>query len=103
MSKHTAGPWKVVGTEIWGTNHRVAYGKGAYDDKDREHNKANARLIAAAPEMYRLLKACGTIIDTMDKRLSDMGKGLNMSNLPGYEGQNFVDWIGALLTKIEAE
>jgi hypothetical protein len=54
MSKHTPGPWKVVGTEIWGTNHRVAYGKGAYDDKDREHNKANARLIAAAPELHAL-------------------------------------------------
>ncbi len=49
--KATPGPWKVVGTEIWGAKVRIASGRGAYDEKDREIKKGNARLIAAAPEL----------------------------------------------------
>lgn len=53
--RHTPGPWKIVGSEIWGPHVRLASGRGAYDEKDREKNKANARLIAAAPEMLNVL------------------------------------------------
>ena len=56
MSKHTPGPWKVVGTEIWGARVKIASGRGAYDEKDRQKNKANARLIAAAPDLLKVCK-----------------------------------------------
>ena len=58
LGEHTPGPWKVVGTEIWGANVKIASGRGAYDEKDRQKNKANARLIAAAPD---LLEICNKI------------------------------------------
>lgn len=50
MSKFTPGPWAVNTDE-----------SGYYIDKDdleiaKVQNKANARLIAAAPEMYELLR-----------------------------------------------
>ena len=60
MGKQTPGPWKVVGTEIWGANVKIASGRGAYDEKDRQKNKANARLIAASPD---LLEACKDIVE----------------------------------------
>ncbi len=66
MSKHTPGPWKVVGTEIWGANVKIASGRGAYDEKDRQKNKANARLIAAAPD---LLAACKTTLEMLDAEI----------------------------------
>ena len=61
---HTPGPWSAaiggVGTTIWGPNERGPLaGKVAelFTDKDYEYEtlEANARLIAAAPE---LLEAC---------------------------------------------
>jgi hypothetical protein len=54
--KHTPGPWKVVGTEIWGPHVRLADGRGAYDEKDRQRRNANARLIAAAPDLLAALE-----------------------------------------------
>ena len=53
---HTPGPWKVVGTEIWAGSRRITTGRGAYDEKDRVVRDANARLIAAAPELLRAAK-----------------------------------------------
>ena len=74
MGEHTPGPWKVVGTEIWGANVKIASGRGAYDEKDRQKNKANARLIAAAPD---LLEALRKILHWYD---TDNGSLANMAN-----------------------
>ena len=49
--KHTKGPWKIVGSEIWAGSRRITIGHGSYDEKDRETRNANARLIASAPDM----------------------------------------------------
>lgn len=82
MSKHTAGPWAVLPA----TRVRPALIVGPTDDGDEigtireddylggEEAAANARLIAAAPE---LLEAC----QSMDADLND----------PGC-------WIGALMS-----
>ena len=53
---HTPGPWKVVGTEIWAGSRRITTGRGAYDEKDRVVRDANARLIAAAPDLLAVLR-----------------------------------------------
>lgn len=64
-SKHTPGPWQVVGTPfnegftvlaqphpaLRGFTKCVAY----VGDKATEENEANARLIAAAPDLFREL------------------------------------------------
>jgi len=66
MSKFTPGPWRVAGEDknfVYalsqsGANSFWAHVQSAGIDRITENEKAaNARLIAAAPEMYDALKA----------------------------------------------
>jgi len=65
-TKHTPGPWKVeshpnrqfptcLEMEIWNQNTHVATIQGHHEYKDDVNNEANARLIAAAPELLEAL------------------------------------------------
>ncbi len=60
--KHTPGPWKVIDHDeeyISVTDEEQQFGICRIDEnasESRSSMKANARLIAAAPEMYELLK-----------------------------------------------
>jgi len=76
MSKHTPGPW-VIDHEtrpveicvVYHTNHpnSFVYIRGAlgYWDADKDENMANAKLIAAAPELLEALQLMvGTFLDT---------------------------------------
>lgn len=55
IAKHTSGPWKatpyssIVGIAISGAGYVIAGVRG-----DREFSEANARLIAAAPDLLAL-------------------------------------------------
>lgn len=78
-TKHTPGPWSVdghnltavIGVEIkqgitqeWTTYKHICdcnYGH-AVPEAHFEENRANAKLIAAAPEMYRLLKEISQLV-----------------------------------------
>lgn len=64
QTKHTPGPWKLVGMEIWAGSKRVTMGKGSFDESDRACRKANARLISAAPD---LLEAGKNILNFLEK------------------------------------
>ena len=56
MSKFSPGPWKQAGVYIVDPDHKnIIAGIVRKLDKQDE-DEANGRLIAAAPEMYRLLK-----------------------------------------------
>jgi hypothetical protein len=66
-SKHTPGPWEIVremngrpiheslGTPIKKTGHTVAWVE--FDDLSPETSRANAALVAAAPELLEALRA----------------------------------------------
>lgn len=94
MGKHTPGPWKADGKQLW----RV--GK-SYDDPDDPHVylgevadwcdqcKANLHLMAAAPEMYELLKEQ---IECYDK--------MPMSDL-NYAGIEWIKRARAAIAKAE--
>ena len=62
MSKHTPGPWAVRNkTEVFCGRKRVAHVNAASKEplnmkQDREVAEANARLIAAAPDLLEALK-----------------------------------------------
>lgn len=67
MIKHTPGPWQVSGLAVIGTRDvRVNFGSGDEIKKesicrvtaksDAGEDRANANLIAAAPEMLETLK-----------------------------------------------
>lgn len=60
MSQHTPGPWQIQGEEIHSAEYVLGavYGIDDYSEEDTEAD-ANARLIAAAPE---LLQACQELI-----------------------------------------
>lgn len=65
MSGHTPGPWSLIvddagdGSEIYGFDVSAPNGRGIayYDANDDPETEANARLIAAAPELLEALKA----------------------------------------------
>ena len=60
-SKHTPGPWRAVGTFVEGGGRAIAKAvllaksNLAGEGSENELGKANARLIAAAPEMENTL------------------------------------------------
>lgn len=56
MSAHTPGPWQVIGSTVYGNALRARL----------PHNGADARLIAAAPD---LLEALREIADQAEYRL----------------------------------
>lgn len=58
MSKHTKGPWRMHDMEkntIVGNDHLAIADTNA-TSRSSEENKANAKLIAAAPELLECLK-----------------------------------------------
>lgn len=71
MSKHTAGPWKAGECCIWSEtrNQEGIYIAGTKMGINTEEQTANARLIAAAPE---LLEACKHIVNRA-KECSESG------------------------------
>ena len=56
MSKHNSGPWKITHTAINGYRVSDSTGWGVAAILKDTNDEANARLIAAAPEMLELLK-----------------------------------------------
>ena len=61
MSNYTAGPWQVEYDEL--TEEWLVFWKRGYASVGGFNNRHNANLIAAAPEMLRLLKIVEPLID----------------------------------------
>lgn len=68
MSKHTPGPWVKKGIHWTGKNNEIVFvsnGPAFGSESDFESAKANARLIAAAPELLEALEdLCECILET---------------------------------------
>ena len=58
MSKHTPGPWKITHTALNGYRVSDSTGWGVAVVLKDTNDDANARLIAAAPQMLEALEAC---------------------------------------------
>ena len=74
-AKHTQGPWRVGGTEqrvIFADNGDVVARIACYGEQSEtpEADKANARLIAAAPELLAALQWAVGFIDTYASKAS---------------------------------
>lgn len=77
-TKHTPGPWKteihVKDIEIWNQNTHIATINHHYKYEDQPAiDKANARLIAAAPELLEALIAAVAQLDRDGHDLSKLG------------------------------
>lgn len=111
-NKHTPGPWKVTYNGSYGPyvdapgNDRTGYGTAAHDIGIETHSicavggpnaKANARLIAAAPELLAALKLCAEIIRDAGDELPTMVAG-------GYDQVNeAADAVNAALARAEGK
>jgi hypothetical protein len=82
MTKHTPGPWEVSGFPK-SEGFSILTGKGrcvaerypaAVSEKEGEEMEANARLIAAAPELLKACKAAFVIIRDMDGEVENTVK-----------------------------
>lgn len=64
--KHTPGPWNVSGSHIvsvkTGVQLAEVFSPCGYDPKNQKE-AANARLIAAAPDLLAALEQCLVIVD----------------------------------------
>lgn len=80
--KHTKGPWEI---EKYSTADKYIYiGPGIsldYDDVDHAEQSANAKLIAAAPELLRELKHLVRLMEPIEKE-----GGLNIPGLATLNG-----------------
>ena len=81
MSGHTPGPWRlnsdalVVGNGALKMSIAIAYDSStAADGVSREEMKANARLIAAAPELLEALKDALCALEVCGKDYPAAGK-----------------------------
>lgn len=81
MNKHTPGPWLCdsrVPTRVTGPKDRGICSTGGYQNNTQDaeqlnaEHEANARLIAAAPELLEALQTWQQFWDTMPK--GQMGK-----------------------------
>lgn len=62
MSKHTQGPWKITHTEQMGYRVSDSTGWGVAVVLKDVNDKANAHLIAAAPQMLEALETADALI-----------------------------------------
>jgi len=65
MSKHTPGPWKLSHTRIQGFRVSDSTGWGVAVVLKDTNDEANARLIAAAPQMKAALQEITKILPTL--------------------------------------
>ena len=79
MSKHTPGPWKYGskltfsenhrGFSVWQIHHGWALASVQPADADGNEGEANARLIAAAPDLLEALKRVALILGSQHAAL----------------------------------
>jgi hypothetical protein len=71
MSRHTPGPWHVLGKTIQGPGCDQWGPIATLSDNSRFDANANARLIAVSPEMLQMLIAFDSFISTSEKLSPD--------------------------------
>ena len=74
-AKHTPGPWEMNGSSIETTATKTAVvgWTNTDDDTNGGNAEANARLIAASPELLRELKKCVAAIQKWGKAHPESG------------------------------
>ena len=55
------------------------------------------QVIETVKKQREALNAARTVIQKMDSDLTNMGKGQNLSAVPGFEGQNFCDFLESII------
>lgn len=91
MSKPTEGPWEARGKVVFDprTHRDIAWcdADDAPFSKDEGAHEANARLIAAAPDMYEALKELDDLLKILeaDNQLVEDARSIIRRGLTGLE------------------
>lgn len=73
MPAYTPGPWRVDRLKVRGNQDHIVVANCDYDMMSYEEGGANARLIAAAPELLEALRDCDRMVDRVMARLGGNG------------------------------
>ncbi len=65
MTKHTPGEWIDRGTNCVGTRWQLVASVYPMEDENPEEHAANARLIAASPDLLEALKDMVNLVELM--------------------------------------
>lgn len=70
MVKHTPGPWKARGNSVWhnAEGDEIGIVAGVSTSKPAAENAANARLIAAAPDLLAALRLIANARTNMEEK-----------------------------------
>ncbi len=102
--KWTPGPWRSMEASPYHANVVKDLSLGyvkiiATLMEHREHDVANARLIAAAPELYRAVKL---LLSAVDHLAGPLGQGWQSQDASA-EGQDACDFAERALAKAEGK
>ena len=88
MAKFTKGPWKVsrTGLTVFDTDGKAV---ASLEWRKAEERKASAQLIAAAPEMYELLKA----YEAWEAKLVENDDAWGKDGMPWFTQGLFDEWM----------
>lgn len=111
---HTPGPWVHIPRARDGHVDKIAIGHNVFvhvgspecerpilDFPHENTQTANARLIAAAPDLLSACHVLALVVARMDSALVERGQGFNLSNVPGWAGRNVLDYARAVIAKAE--
>ena len=110
-SGYTPGPWEFIGTGIRDSRGlslaSVSYANGSVSMKiSNGETLANARLIAAAPEMLEIIKDLVDILADYLKYAQEMrkiGRGFSTTDTAGRVDENVLAGARVLLARIEGK
>ena len=76
MSAHTPGPWEAVGAGVYAENpdgcREIVFSQHNTRSGTREEQRANAQLIAAAPELRSIAESLAAWCDDPDGYCGDL-------------------------------
>lgn len=106
-SKHTAGPWIAKhtyqsGWQIWSESAKeIICTEKSYGWRDSDEHKANAELIARAPDLLREVEKLHKFKDYVHKRLDDAGIEKNPDGEHSKHGCRIGDRLDIVLREVE--
>ncbi len=75
--QHTPGPWRGEGRLVFAGTHSVAFAQYSGIQSENAESFANARLIAAAPELLEAVLAALPYIEDLERdNITDLSVGL---------------------------
>ena len=101
-AKHTPGPWEA---DALGSIRSVGgwFVAEALHAESEAKGQANARLIAAAPDLLRACRGLLLVAERMDADLTAKGRGYPMGTVPGFDGYQLFDAVRAILSAATGE